>query len=229
MAKKEKNHECTEYRIIRSKRKTAMLVVKSDGKVEVRVPNGVADAEIKRILSDKAEWITKHREQISIRRAKKEAFRLKPGDRIRLMDERFPIKKGKCPAFEKGIFWVSSETLIKEQVIQIYRVLARKILCEKIAYWEPIVGVKATGFRINGAKTRWGSCSGKNSLNFSWRLIMAPEAAVDYVVVHELCHILEHNHSKGFWKQVERVLPDYRQRQACLKAFSESLAMENWD
>ena len=67
------------------------------------------------------------------------------------------------------------------------------------------------GLRINGAKGRWGSCSGRNSLNFSWRLMLAPEHCVNYVVVHELCHILHHDHSAAFWREVERFFPGWKE------------------
>ena len=70
---------------------------------------------------------------------------------------------------------------------------------------------------IRNQKTRWGSCSGKGNLNFNCLLMLAPDEIVDYVVVHELCHLIEMNHSKAFWAQVENVLPDYRERRKWLK------------
>ena len=72
-------------------------------------------------------------------------------------------------------------------------------------------GLTPAGVKVTGAKTRWGSCSGRNSLNFSWRLMLAPEHCVNYVVVHELCHILHHDHSAAFWREVERFFPDWRE------------------
>ncbi len=86
-----------------------------------------------------------------------------------------------------------------------------------------------TGLRITSAKTRWGSCSGKNSINFSWRLIMADEKTIDYVIVHELAHIKQHNHSSDFWKIVESTLPNYNQEKEKLKILGEKLSKENWD
>ncbi|MDR2568929.1 MAG: M48 family metallopeptidase, partial [Oscillospiraceae bacterium] len=75
----------------------------------------------------------------------------------------------------------------------------------------------------------WGSCSAKKSLNFSWRLIMADEDVIDYVVVHELAHLIEMNHSVRFWAVVERVLPDYRERQKWLRELQRKLNVEDWD
>ena len=83
--------------------------------------------------------------------------------------------------------------------------------------------------KINGAKTRWGSCSSKKSINFSWRLIKADDDVIDYVVVHELSHITEMNHSPNFWAIVENILLDYRERKVKLKRLQKRLSMENWE
>ena len=90
-------------------------------------------------------------------------------------------------------------------------------------------GCEVTAVKINSAKGRWGSCSGKNSLNFSWRTVLASDDAIDYVVVHELAHTIEHNHSSRFWNIVEKTLPDYRRRESEFKALSDRLARENWE
>lgn len=100
--------------------------------------------------------------------------------------------------------------------ISFLRKRAREIIPKKVEYYSEIIGVKANGVKITSAKTRFGSCSGKNSLNFSLYLADYPDEAIDYVVVHELCHIIEHNHSKRFWKTVEKYLPDYRERKKLL-------------
>lgn len=76
---------------------------------------------------------------------------------------------------------------------------------------------------IREQKTRWGSCSRKGNLNFNWKLIRAPQEALDYVVVHELCHLYEFNHSPGFWRMVESVLPDYEQWKRWLAQHGQNL------
>lgn len=94
---------------------------------------------------------------------------------------------------------------------------AAEILPGRVAHYAPLMGVTPTGVKITSARTRFGSCSGKNSLCFSWRLMRYPAEAIDYVVVHELAHIRHHNHSRDFWAFVESVLPDYRDRQSLLR------------
>ena len=94
---------------------------------------------------------------------------------------------------------------------------ARAILPQKVAYYAAVMGVTPTGVRITSAKGRFGSCNAKNALCFSWRLMQYPEAAVDYVVVHELAHIKQHNHSAAFYREVQKVLPDYKAREQLLR------------
>ena len=94
---------------------------------------------------------------------------------------------------------------------------AKAELPPKVARYARLMGVQPTGLTITSARTRFGSCSGKNRICFSWRLMDYPEAAVDYVVVHELAHIVHKNHGPQFWALVERYMPDYRARRALLR------------
>lgn len=94
---------------------------------------------------------------------------------------------------------------------------AKEVLPGKVAHYAQIMGLYPTGITITGAQTRFGSCSGKNRICFSWRLMSYPEEAIDYVVVHELAHICHKDHSKAFYACVESVLPDWRERRALLK------------
>ena len=101
--------------------------------------------------------------------------------------------------------------------IAAFKARAREILPPKVAYWSARMGVSPTGLKITTARKRYGSCSGKNSLCFSCFLANAPDAAVDLVVVHELCHIREKNHGPRFYALLEHYLPDYRERKKLLR------------
>lgn len=94
---------------------------------------------------------------------------------------------------------------------------AAEILPGRVAYFAALMDVTPAGIKVTGAAKRFGSCSGKNSLCFSYRLMSYPPAAIDYVVVHELAHIRHHDHSAAFYRFVAAVLPDYKQREALLR------------
>lgn len=94
---------------------------------------------------------------------------------------------------------------------------AAQVIPERVRYFAPIVGVDYGRITIRHQKTRWGSCSGKGNLNFNCLLMKTPPEVVDYVVVHELCHRKEMNHSPKFWAEVGRVLPEYKRARSWLK------------
>ena len=94
---------------------------------------------------------------------------------------------------------------------------AKAELPAKVEKYSVLMGVEPAGVKITSAEKRFGSCSGKNSLCFSWRLMRYPEAAVDYVVVHELAHIRHKNHGREFYRFIESVLPDYKEREKLLR------------
>ena len=105
-----------------------------------------------------------------------------------------------------------------EAEIAALRARAKAYLPGRVAYYAPLMGVRPTGVKITAARTRYGSCSPKNSLCFSLYLMEKSARAIDYVVVHELAHILRRDHSKHFYKIIEKTLPDYRERIKELKA-----------
>lgn len=97
------------------------------------------------------------------------------------------------------------------------RQLAQRLIPQRVAYYGALMGLTPAGVRITGAQKRFGSCSGQNRLCFSWRLMLYPPEAIDYVVVHELAHIRHHDHSPAFYALIERYMPDHRQRRALLR------------
>lgn len=111
---------------------------------------------------------------------------------------------------------MAARTITPEEE-QAMRRQAKEYLPGRIAYYSARMGVTPTGFRVTGARTRFGSCSGKDSLNFSFRLMAYPPEAIDYVVVHELAHIRHKDHSPAFYRFIAQVMPDYKVRNAILK------------
>jgi len=106
---------------------------------------------------------------------------------------------------------------ISEEEREALRRRAKEVIPERVRFYAPLVGVDYQRITIKSQRTRWGSCSAKGNLNFNLALLLVPPEVLDYVVVHELCHRLEMNHSARFWKQVERVYPAYKTCRKWLK------------
>jgi len=102
---------------------------------------------------------------------------------------------------------------------------AKGYLQQKCSHFSEIMGLRPGAVRINSAKTRWGSCNGKGDINFTYRLLFVPEELIDYVVVHELAHLKEMNHSPRFWSVVEQVMPDFRLRRKRLREFERQIEL----
>jgi predicted metal-dependent hydrolase len=100
---------------------------------------------------------------------------------------------------------------------------ARKYIPDRVAHFVTIMGVSPISVRITSARTRWGSCSSKRRINFSWRLMLAEEDTIDYVIIHELAHLIQLNHSKAFWTIVEKYAPDYKVQRKKLRELGKKL------
>lgn len=118
---------------------------------------------------------------------------------------------------------IKSRPTLSPEEIAILKIKARSLIPEKVAHFEKIMGVSSTGVKITSANTRWGSCSYKNSLCFSYKIMLLPDSLIDYIVVHELAHIIEKNHSAKFYKVVEKYLPDYKTRVKKLKEIGRGI------
>jgi len=224
----------TEYSIIRSNRKTLAIHITRNAAVEVRAPLNLAQSDIERFVQTKEDWITTHLAIQTERSAEKSAFMLNYGNSIAVMGRRCIItaRTGNRVSIEDDRFYMPpslSSDQIKSACIKMYKLIAKNELPRRTAAYAARMGVTPAAVKINSATTRWGSCSGRNNINFSWRLIMAADEIIDYVVVHELAHIIEHNHSARFWTVVERILPDYKARQKQLKVLQAVLTTENWE
>ncbi|MDD3284821.1 MAG: M48 family metallopeptidase [Patescibacteria group bacterium] len=111
------------------------------------------------------------------------------------------------------------------EIKKITKQKAENIINKRVKYYSKLENIKYNKIKITNAKNRWGSCSFKNNINLSMRLAMAPIEIIDYVVIHELCHIKEKNHSKKFWNEVEKIMPNYKQNEKWLKTKGHLLSI----
>lgn len=127
---------------------------------------------------------------------------------------------------KKTIYLTQAETKRLAILEKRYKNAARARFEVRTAYYHAITGGHYTSITIRDQKTRWGSCSSRGTLSFNYRLIFAPPKILDYVVVHELCHLTHMNHSKEFWNMVSSVMPDYKECKAWLKEHGHELRLE---
>ena len=222
------------YKLFRSRRKTIAIHIKKDATVEIRAPLKMAVTDIEKFIESKEAWIQKYIGQRKQLNAEKSGFALNYGDTVTLAGNTYPIspREGNVVGFDGKCFYIPPDlppNEIKDAVIQIYKAAARNIMKKKTAEYAKHMNVTPASVKVTDAKTRWGSCSGTNRINFSWRLVMADNDVINYIVVHELAHIIEHNHSPRFWKVVEIFMPDYREMQKKLKIFQQQHVVQNWD
>jgi predicted metal-dependent hydrolase len=214
-------------RIIRSRRKTLSLIVKGDGSLVVRAPMRIPKYRIDEFVAEHVTWIEKKQAEMKSLGVVS-AKQYTPGEQFLFLGESFPleiVKNQKEPLRLNGSFKLteSASKNAKSVFEHWYRQQARKIIKERVTTYANGYGFEYQGLKITSAKTRWGSCSVKGSLNFSWRLILAPLEQVDYVIVHELVHTIHHNHSEQFWSKVEDIMPDFRERQKWLRKHGPQL------
>ncbi len=221
----------TDYTLTRADRKTISIKIADDGSVLVTVPCRLSDQQIKQFVAKKAGWITKTRQRVLDAVARQAEFDPLRSGSLWLLGNRYPIRQGEETAFDGVCFIVKSVSFFDEkpELISLYRRLAAELIRNRVEEYAPRVGVQPSGVKITSPKTRWGSCSGNDRLCFNWKLVFAPLAAVDYVVVHELCHIRHHNHAPRFWAAVAEVLPDYKKREKILQELQQRLNEENWE
>jgi predicted metal-dependent hydrolase len=190
--------------------------------------------DIEKFVESRADWIAEKTAQQRERNAASEAFSLNYYSTLSYRGKEYPLeaKSGKRCGFDNTRFFMPpglSTEQIRSAAEQIYRMLAKREIPAKVSEFAKRMGVEPIAVKISGARTRWGSCSDKGSLNFSWRLMMAEDSVIDYIVVHELAHITEMNHSERFWKIVGKILPDYRASIVKLKQLQRKLKIEKWE
>jgi len=208
------------YRIIRSNRKSISLQITPEGQLIVRAPNSASDKQIFGIVKSKSTWIQKHQARLAAQHVQPKTFTA--GETFWYLGEQYPLllTDRQSPPLElDGAFYLSTRAQknAKQVFIDWYRQETRLITRQLVEKYSARYGFKVNQIRITSARTRWGSCSNKGNLNFTYRLSMAPLSAIEYVVVHELAHLKVHNHGRDFWAQVAQIYPGYKTPRTWLK------------
>lgn len=214
------------------KKSTAIgISIDGYGNIEVSVPKGTSDEQIIRILEKNWEMLQQKLNEMKDRMSGPKEKMYQPGEGFLYLGMEYPINISQDPTVEKD------RVLFEEDILHIYvrelddkkiqQALKRfyyrqcKTLVEKrVRFYQDYFKMKPRSITISDSKTTWGTCDSKMQLTFNWRLAMAPLHVIDYVVVHEMCHMVHLNHDRSFWRLVGKIMPNYKEMEQWLAASS---------
>jgi predicted metal-dependent hydrolase len=227
-----------QYTLSRSKRKTVGIKLNEKGEVSVSAPLGLSGKQVREIIIKKIPWIVKKQEELKRKYNESgEQKKFIDGEAFLYLGKEYTLKIQRGSASENVAFCdndivvsitgdtAENENIDEEERAKTIKKILRgfyinrflEVIKDRIDNYAPKIGVYPKKVTIREQKTRWGSCSSKGNISLNWKLIMAPSKVIDYVIVHELCHMREMNHSKNFWNIVSEVCPDFKESQKWLK------------
>lgn len=214
-----------EITIIRSHRKTIALHVLPDGTVEIKAPFLMPKFFINRFIEKNKEWIDKRTKHIQQKLALQKTYN--EGEKFLYLGEEYILKIGNYTSIgaKNGEFLFPQALLfrIKKEIESWYITQAKEIITTETKRYALEMKTSFTSLTFSDTKSQWGRCTHDNRLQFSWRLVMTPLLVLRYVVVHELAHTFEKNHSYLFWSKVRSVNPSYKQQIKWLKEHGNTL------
>jgi predicted metal-dependent hydrolase len=223
-----------EYELLRSdERRTADIVIERNGLISVRAPGHLSEEQADAVVESKRLWIYRNLAEwrgLNATRVVRDwvngeeflylgsSYRLllvqKQGEPLTLKDGRFCL--------QRKIVEGGGEEAAKQVFEAFFKEKGAERIKQRVAYYAPKVGVTPSAIEVKEIGYRWGACASDGRLSFHWKCMMASPKLIDYIVVHELCHLHYRDHSDAFWNEVDKVLPDYRERKDLLRAHGAS-------
>ena len=209
--------------IKRSKRKTLSLQIDEQGNIIVYAPIHTPKVFINQFIHKHQDWINKHISKIQQRDISFVRKKFVNNEKFLFLGEKYPLlitytAEINSVSFDKTNFYLNPDTANPLSVFEAwYKEQAYIIFHKQVKDFSTIMKLSPTDIKLSSAKTRWGSCNSKNVIRLNWKLVMAPIEIINYVIIHELAHIKEKNHSKKFWSIVEKYDINYKQHRQWLK------------
>lgn len=223
-----------EYRVIRSRRETADLIIERDGSVVVRAPHWVGDEQVAGLVASRLYWIYRSLAEWRDMNATRVLREYRNGEGFLYLGRAYRLllvaDQPEPLLLKNGRFCLRRE-LIEGGDLDAARALfrayytarGRERLRRRVDYFAPKVGVSPASIEVRELGNRWACCSARADLAFHWKCMMAPPTIIDYIVVHELCHLHHRDHTVAFWNEVDKVLPQYRERKEWLRRHGAGL------
>lgn len=211
------------------RRRDVCVQVYADGRLRVLAPLAMPLREVRAFVLERAQWIRAKQEYFATKR--QHAIQICDGAKLPCAGEQLRLsihaRKGRPHAIRqaKTLSYTGPIDAARDTVLAWYRKEAAEIIEQRMEHYAPMVGKAPSRIVIRDQRTRWGSCSARGTISINWRLLLAPYEVMDYVVIHELCHLLQRNHSPRFWREVERVLPGYERHTRWLREHGGRLSI----
>lgn len=209
--------------IKKSNRRSSAIQIYPDCRVVISVPLFFTDSEIQKFIDQKKNWMETHLKRFAKLPQPRKKREMVTGETFPVLGEEFRLQliTSKTPAISihsNGILILAKhQTQAKILLQEWYQVKAAQVFRERTEQYSRRLGVNPSSVTIKNYKSRWGACNIQGEIYYNWRLAMAPLHIIDYVVVHELCHLKEYNHSKRFWAHVASVFPEYKSAKKWLR------------
>lgn len=224
-----------EYELLEgSERATTDIVIERNGKITVRAPKGFTPEQVDAVVQSKRMWIYRNLAEWKDLNASAVVREWVNGEtflylgrsyRLSLVSEQseaLQLKDGRF-CLQRGLIETGGSVAARSAFEAYYIDKGQQRLAERVAYYAKKVGVQPGEIRVKDMGYRWASSGKSGSLNFHWKCMMAPPRIIDYIVVHELCHFHRRNHDDAYWNEVDKVMPDYRERKAWLRDHGAAL------
>lgn len=214
------------YDVVYKKRKSVAIFVDGYGHIEVRAPKGIEQGKIVALLEEKWDGVLQMRQQMLERLNGPPLKTYTSGEIFHYLGQSFPIEikvdqqRDEVRLLEDRLVITvrqEEDASIKQALKRFYYQRCKALVEERIRHYQGSFKVKPRSISIVDTPTTWGTCDGQLRLTFNWKLAMAPVEVIDYIVVHEMCHLVHLNHDRSFWRLVGKLLPDYKERQAWLE------------
>jgi predicted metal-dependent hydrolase len=207
--------------LIKSKRKSLSLMVNNKGEFVVHAPKQMKLDEIFAFIAKKQQWVKEKKQQVAnVLQTNKKLFSYEQMLFLGKVYDVVRVKGLKESVLENGFFCIPEkvkEEKVSHKIKQFLMQMAEEVVLDRLDYFAELMDLDFNSVKIVSSKAKWGSCDAKLNLAFNFKLIMLPPNLIDYIVIHELAHILQFNHSPQFWAVVASILPTYKKHRQLLK------------
>ncbi|WP_223703559.1 M48 family metallopeptidase [Sutcliffiella deserti] len=220
------------FQITYKKRTSIAISIDFYGNIEVQAPKGTSDERVLKVLEDKWEWIMKQSKERKERLEGPQKKAYENEERFLYLGAEYPIQVYHDSTITQDHVVFQGERLqiyvkqleeerIKQALKRFYYQQCKALVEKSIKNYQSNFKIKPRSLKITDSRANWGTCDSRQQLTFNWRLAMAPLEVLEYVVVHEMCHMVHLNHDRSFWRLVGKILPDYKEQE-------NWLALSSW-